>query len=52
MGLFDSVVSLVKDVGSIVASPVEMAVDLISVPVKEVVEVVNDLKEGIKSLKD
>lgn len=52
MGLFDSVFDLVSDVATIVTKPVEAAVDLVSVPVKEVANVVKDLANDVKSLKD
>ncbi len=52
MGLFDSVFELVSDTASIVTAPIEVAIDLISVPVKEVSDVTKELVNDIKSLKD
>lgn len=52
MGLFGSMFDLVSDVVTIVTKPAEAVVDVVSVPVKEVAEVVKDLADDIKSLKD
>lgn len=48
MGLFDSLAKLTKDVVSIAVAPVEIAVDIVSVPVKAVAEMVTEVKEEIK----
>ncbi len=50
--LFKSVVELTTDVAKVVATPVEMAVDLADAAVKPLVEVAEDLSKEIKSLKD
>lgn len=50
--MFKSLFDLTKDVVSVVTTPVEMAVDLVSVPVKEAAKVVEELKKDVKSLKD
>ncbi|HQZ15050.1 MAG TPA: hypothetical protein PLT55_04340 [Acidimicrobiia bacterium] len=52
MGLFSSVFDLASDLTSIVTKPIEAVVDLVSVPVKEVADVVKDCANDIKSLKD
>ena len=52
MSLFNSVFNLVSDVVTIVAKPVEATIDIVSVPVKEVATVIEDLANDIKSLKD
>jgi diacylglycerol kinase len=51
-GLFKSVIDLATDVAEVVATPVEMAVDLVGAAVKPLAEVAADLKNDIKSLKD
>lgn len=51
-GLFKSVGSLVSDVVEVVATPVEMVVDLADAAIKPVVEAARDLKDDVKSLKD
>lgn len=51
-GIFKSVVDLASDVVSVVATPVEMVTDLADAAIKPIVEVANDLKDDIKSLKD
>ena len=50
--LLKSVVELTTDVVKVVATPVEMVVDLADAAVKPLAEVADDLKNEIKSLKD
>lgn len=50
--MFGSLFEIVKDTTRIVTAPVEMVVDIVSIPVKEVAEVAQDLVEEVKSLKD
>ncbi len=48
MGLFDSLVGLATDAVKIVIAPVEIVVDIVSVPVKEIAEVATDLAKDVK----
>jgi hypothetical protein len=50
--MFGSLLGLVTDTVKIVTAPIEMAVDLVSIPVKEVSEAVQELVKDVKSLKD
>jgi hypothetical protein len=50
--MFGSLFEIVKDTTRIVTAPVEMVVDIVSIPVKEVASVAQDLVEEVKSLKD
>jgi hypothetical protein len=50
--LFESVVDLTTDIVKVVAAPVEVAVDLAGAVVKPVAEVVGEIVEDVKSLKD
>lgn len=50
--MFSSLFDVVKDVTKIVTAPVEVAVTLVSIPVKAVAEVTQTLVEDVKSLKD
>ena len=50
--LFKSVVELLVDTIDIVATPVEMAVDLADAAIKPISEVAKELARDIKSLKD
>lgn len=50
--MFGSLFEIVKDTTRIVTAPVEMVVDIVSIPVKEVANVAQDLVEEVKSLKD
>ena len=49
--MFGSLFDIVRDVTKIVAAPVEMALDIVSVPVKAVAEVAEDLVKDVKSIK-
>lgn len=46
--MFGTLFDIVKDTAKIVAAPVEMALDIVSVPVKLVAE---DLVKDVKSIK-
>lgn len=52
MGLFDSIFDLAKDVAAVVATPIEMAVDLTGAAVKPIAEAAKELASDVKSLKD
>lgn len=51
-GLLKSITELATDVVKVVATPVEMVVDLAGAVVKPIAEVARDLKDDIKSLKE
>lgn len=50
MGLFDSVFSLVSDVVTVVAAPVEMVVDVAGAVVKPIAEEAKELVKDVKSI--
>lgn len=50
--MFGSLLGLVTDTVKIVTAPVEMVVDLVSIPVKEIAKVTQELVKDVKSLKD
>ena len=50
--MFGSLFEIVKDTTRIVTAPVEMVVDIVSITVKEVADVAQELVEDVKSLKD
>lgn len=50
--MFGSLLGLVTDTVKIVTAPVVIAVDLVSIPVKAVSEVAQELVKDVKSLKD
>lgn len=52
MGILDSLIDVCEDVATIVAAPVEIAVDLVSVPVKELADVAKTMVQDVKSIKD
>lgn len=51
-GLFKSVVDLAANVVEVVATPVEMVVDLANAAIQPVAEVAEELKKDIKDLVD
>ncbi len=51
-GLLKSVAGLALDVVEVVATPVEIMVDVASAAIKPVAEVARDLKNEVKNLKD
>lgn len=50
--MFGSLFGVVTDVVKIATAPVEIAVDLVSVPVKLVADVAEEVVKEVKSLKD
>lgn len=50
--MFGTLFDIVKDATKIVAAPVEMALDVASVPVKLVAEAAESLVKDVKSIKD
>lgn len=50
--MFNSLFEVVKDVTRVVTAPVEMVVDLVSIPVKAVADGATELVKEVKSLKD
>jgi hypothetical protein len=51
-GLLKSLTGLATDAAKVVLAPVEIAVDLVSVPVKLLADAAKDLANDVKSLKD
>lgn len=50
--MFGTLFDIVKDTAKIVTAPVEMALDVVSVPVKVVAEVAEELIKDVKSIKE
>ena len=50
--MFGSLFSIVEDVATVVTAPVEIVLDVVSVPVNLVAEAAEDLVKDVKSIKD
>ena len=50
--MFTSLFEIVKDTAKIVSAPVEMVLDVVSVPVKLVAEATGELVKDVKSIKN
>lgn len=50
--MFKSLFNLANDLATIVSAPVEMVVDLVAIPVKEVANVAKELVADVKSIGD
>lgn len=50
--MFGSLFNIVKDVATVVTAPVEMVIDIVSVPVKIAAETASGLVKDVKSIKE